>query len=235
METPTLPAPATVLCLVGIPTYDAGISAELVTPTGACLVAAAAESFGPWPAFRPEHIGMGAGTKTWPDRPNLLRAVLGTPEPVAAESSRPYAVVEANLDDITAEIAAFALQRALAAGALDAWSTPIGMKKGRSAVTLSVLCTRENLGAMSKLLLSETTTLGGRYYPVDRLERPRRMVRVETAYGPIDLKVASGDGLDEHAAPEYEACRQAAEVHGVPIRRVYAVALAAFEAQRPKP
>lgn len=231
-----LPAPATLLCLAGVPTYDAGLAAELVTPTGACLVAAAAESFGPWPAFRPEHVGLGAGTKDWPDRPNLLRAVLGTPEhnTSASRSHGLHVVVEANLDDITPEIAAFALQRALAAGALDAWTTPIGMKKGRSAITLSLLCKRENLEALSKLLLSETTTLGVRYYPVDRLERPRHMVRVETQYGPLDLKVASGDGLDEHAAPEYEACRQAAELHGVPIRRVYAAALAAFEAQRPK-
>lgn len=231
-----LPAPATVLCLTGVPTYDPGVAAELVTPTGASLVAAAAESFGAWPTFCPEHVGMGAGTKDWPDRANVLRAVLGSPEPALGlgRSQGLHVVVEANVDDTSPEIAAFALQRALDAGALDAWSTPVGMKKGRSAVTLSVLCRREQLEVLSKLLLSETTTLGVRYYPVDRLERPRRMVRVETQYGPIDLKVASGDGLDEHAAPEYEACRQVAEVHGVPIRRVYAVALAAFEAQRPK-
>jgi uncharacterized protein (DUF111 family) len=143
-------------------------------------------------------------------------------------------VIEANLDDLTPEIAAFAVQRALAAGALDAWTTPIGMKKGRSAITLSVLARREELEALSKLLLSETTTLGLRHYPVDRIERPRRVVSVDTIYGAIDVKVAGGDGLDEQAAPEYEACSRAAETHAVPIRRVYAAALAAFESGRPK-
>jgi uncharacterized protein (TIGR00299 family) protein len=233
-----LPAPATVLCLRDVPTYDAGIAAELVTPTGACLVAAVAHGFGQWPALRPERVGMGAGTKDWPDRPNLLRAVLGTPAPLAeAAGSRSHGlhvVIEANLDDLTPEIAAFAVQRALAAGALDAWTTPIGMKKGRSAITLSVLARREQLEALSKLLLSETTTLGLRHYPVDRIERPRRVVSVDTIYGAIDVKVAGGDGLDEQAAPEYEACRRAAETHAVPIRRVYAAALAAFESGRPK-
>ena len=232
-----LPAPATVLCLRDVPTYDAGIAAELVTPTGACLVAAVAHGFGQWPALRPERVGMGAGTKDWPDRPNLLRAVLGTPAPLTQAGTRSHGlhvVIEANLDDLTPEIAAFAMQRALAAGALDAWTTAIGMKKGRSAITLSVLARRDKLEELSKLLLSETTTLGLRHYPVDRIERPRRLVSVETIYGAIDVKVAGGDGLDEQAAPEYEACRLAAETHAVPIRRVYAAALTAFDSQAPQ-
>ncbi|HEY2735407.1 MAG TPA: LarC family nickel insertion protein, partial [Polyangiales bacterium] len=143
-----LPAPATVLCLRGVPTYDAGLEAELVTPTGACLVATAAHSFGPWPKFRPERVGMSAGTREWPDRPNLLRVVLGTPDASNAEPGRSHGrhvVLEANIDDLSPEVAAFALSRALAAGALDAWTTPIGMKKGRAAQTLSLLCEREKL------------------------------------------------------------------------------------------
>ncbi len=232
-----LPAPATLLCLAGVPTYDPGIEAELVTPTGACLVATVAHSFGGWPSFRPERVGMSAGDKSWPNRPNVLRAILGSPERATFAGTRSHGrhvVLEANIDDMTPEVAAFALQRALSAGALDAWTTPIGMKKGRAAQTLSVLCTRENLDDLAKLLLSETTSLGLRHYPVDRIERTRRSLQVQTAYGPIDLKVASGDGLDEHAAPEYEDCRRAAEAHQVPIRKVYTAALAAFEAQRPK-
>jgi uncharacterized protein (DUF111 family) len=126
------------------------------------------------------------------------------------------------------------LQRALARGALDAWSTPIGMKKGRSALTLSVLCRTEDMDTLAKVLFDETTTLGLRHYPVDRIERLRRVERVETPYGAIDVKVGMGDGLDEQAAPEYEACRQAAEAYGAPIRKVYAAALAAFEGRRSK-
>jgi uncharacterized protein (TIGR00299 family) protein len=226
-----LPAPATVLCLTDVPTYDAGIAAELVTPTGACLVASVAREFGAWPAFRPERVGLGAGTKQLPDRPNLLRMVLGRPNDDTRSQGR-HVLIEANIDDMSPELAAFALQRTLELGALDAWSTPIGMKKGRAALKLSVLCARDRLEPLARVLLSETTTLGVRHYPVDRIERPRRIVQVETAYGSIDVKVADGDGLDEQVAPEYETCKRAAQAHEVPIRKVYAAALAAFEAQR---
>jgi uncharacterized protein (TIGR00299 family) protein len=226
-----LPAPATVLCLVGVPTYDAGIAAELVTPTGACLIASVAREFGGWPAFRPERVGLGAGTKELPDRPNLLRMVLGRPNG-AVRSQGLQVMIEANIDDMSPELAAFALQRTRELGALDAWSTPIGMKKGRAAFKLSVLCNRDRLEALARVLLSETTTLGVRHYPVDRIERPRRIVQVATAFGPIDVKVADGDGLDEQVAPEYEMCKGAAQAHDIPIRRVYAAALAAYEAQR---
>jgi uncharacterized protein (TIGR00299 family) protein len=232
-----LPAPATVLCLAGMPTYDAGLAAELVTPTGACLVAAVCQSFGDWPSFRPERVGMSAGTKQWPDRPNLLRIVLGEAEPAGHRLTRSvgsHVVLEANIDDMTPELAAFAVQQLLEAGALDAWTTPAGMKKGRPGFTLSALCEQGQLETLARVLLSETTTLGLRHYPVDRLERSRRMVQVETEYGPIDVKVAGGDGLAEHAAPEYETCRRAAQAHGVPARRVYTAAIAAFEALRNK-
>jgi len=239
-----LPAPATVLCLSGVPTYDPGLAAELVTPTGACLVAAVAREFGGWPSFRPERVGLGAGTKEWPDRPNLLRVVLGTAAShdvskqdtsfAATRTRGRHVVLEANIDDMTPEVAAYALQRALARGALDAWTTPIGMKKGRTALTLSVLCHTEDMDRLAQLLFSETTTLGLRHYPVDRIERLRRIERVQTPYGAIDVKVAMGDGLDEQAAPEYEACKQAAEAFGVPIRKVYAAALRAFEGGRTK-
>lgn len=232
-----LPAPATVLCLRGIPTYDAGLAAELVTPTGACLVASVAYKFGGWPAFSPERVGLGAGTKEWPDRPNLLRVILGRHDSglQAGRSHGLHVVIETNVDDMTPEVAAYALDRALAAGALDAWTTAIGMKKGRSASKLSVLCRREDLDALARLLLTETSSIGLRHYPVDRIERPRRMVQVETPYGPIQVKVASGDGLDEQVAPEYETCRKAAEVHQVSIRSVYAAAFRAFETKRTKP
>jgi len=229
-----LPAPATLLCLRGVPTYDAASSHELVTPTGACLVAAVAKRFSGWPSIRVERVGLGAGTKDFADRANLLRVVLASPESPAAVSRKhgEHVVVEANIDDLSPEVAAYATQRALSMGALDVWTTPIGMKKGRSAVTISVLCKAADLDVQAKVLFEETSTLGLRHYTVDRFERPRRALRVKTRYGSIAVKIAGGEGLDEHVAPEYEACREAAERHGVPIRKVYAAALRAYEDER---
>jgi uncharacterized protein (DUF111 family) len=106
------------------------------------------------------------------------------------------------------------------------------MKKGRAAVTISVLCKAPELDLQAKLLFEETSTLGLRHYSVDRLERPRRAVQVETCYGVIALKIAGGEGLDELVAPEYESCREAAQRHAVPIRKVYAAALRAYEDSR---
>lgn len=227
-----LPAPATLLCLADVPTYDAQLAAELVTPTGACLIATIAQDWVSWPAFRPQRVGLGAGTKEFPDRPNVLRAILGTPEPAPTTlRAGSCTVLEANIDDMTPEVAAFAVQRAFAAGALDVWTTAIGMKKGRPGMTLSALVRSEHTDAVAQVLLSETTSLGVRYHAVDRVERNRRMLAVETPFGPIDVKVADGDGLPAHAAPEYESCRQAAERHQIPIRRVYNAALAAYFAR----
>jgi uncharacterized protein (DUF111 family) len=132
---------------------------------------------------------------------------------------------------MTGELAAVALARASAAGALDAWSTPIGMKKGRPALMLSALARHADVDAVARALLSETTSLGLRLHEVARIERARRIVEVSTRYGAIAVKVADGDGLPANAAPEYEACMRAAEAHGVPVKQVYAAALAAFLAE----
>jgi uncharacterized protein (TIGR00299 family) protein len=230
-----LPAPATLLCLSGVPTYDAQLAEELVTPTGACLIASVTQEWISWPAFRPRRVGLGAGTKEFPDRPNVLRAILGTPNaPAELEPTRrvgSHTILEANIDDMTAEVAAFAVQRAFEAGALDVWTTPIGMKKGRPGVTVSALVANEQVDAVVHVLLSETTSLGVRYHAVDRVERNRRKLAVDTPFGSIELKVADGDGLPANVAPEYESCRRAAEQHKIPIRRVYNAALAAYFAQ----
>jgi uncharacterized protein (TIGR00299 family) protein len=228
------PAPATVACLRGIPTYDAGIDAELVTPTGACLVASAATEFSRWPSMRPERVGWGAGTRELSDRPNLLRVVLGTPSAVLTdERSRDasHVVLETNVDDMSGEIAAFALEEAFRAGALDVWTTPIGMKKGRPALMISALARAEQADQVSRALLSQTTSLGLRVRPVGRIERPRRTVQVDTPYGVIGVKLADGDGLPVNVAPEYEDCRAAAEAAAVPVKQVYAAAVAAAMSQ----
>src|SRR5690606_30712921 len=133
-----LPAPATVNCLVGVPTYFAGIEGELVTPTGAAIVASVAESFARWPSFIPERVGWGAGSRELADRPNVLRVVLGQPTPERA-LTHSHVVVEATVDDMTGELAGHALSELLSAGALDAWASPVLMKKGRPGLVLSAL------------------------------------------------------------------------------------------------
>jgi len=230
-----LPAPATVLALRGVPTVEDASPTELVTPTGACLVAAAARSYARWPAMRPERMGWGAGKRELTDRPNLLRVVLGTPDDTARRSGAhdadaTHTVLEANVDDMSGELAAHVIERALGRGALDAWATPIVMKKGRPALKLSALARRADAGEVARALLAESTTLGVRTFDVRRTERPRRFVTVETPFGAIPVKIADGDGLPAHAAPEHDACHAAARLHDVPLRTVYAAALSAFAA-----
>lgn len=223
-----LPAPASVLCLRGVPTYDAGIAAELVTPTGAAIVATVAGSFTGWPSFMPEHVGWGLGTAQLPDRTNALRAVLG--EPWLAASSHAgatHVVVEANIDDLTGELAGHALGALMKAGALDAWLTPIQMKKGRPGLILSALCPVSAADRLGAILLRETSSLGYRKLPATRGERPRRIIDVATPYGSIPVKIGSGPWGSPQIKPEFEACLARAEEHGVPVRDVVQVALVA--------
>jgi uncharacterized protein (DUF111 family) len=174
-------------------------------------------------------VGFGAGQKQLADRPNVLRVVLGAPHAAfgARRSQGEHVVIETNVDDCTPEIVAVALSRAMEAGALDAWATPITMKKGRPAMLISALCTRAKLDEVALSVLSETTSLGLRFHAVDRIERARRFVQVDTPYGLVAVKIAEDDGLPETVAPEFEACRAAAEAHDVSVRTVYAAALEA--------
>jgi uncharacterized protein (TIGR00299 family) protein len=225
-----LPAPATVECLAGLATYDGGIDFEFVTPTGAAIVGAHALGSVRWPSVTPERTGWGAGSAELSDRPNLLRAVLGAPAtalqaPGAVAST--HAVLEANIDDATGELAAAWIELLLAAGAVDAWATPITMKKGRPALTISALAPIERADAVAHAMLRETTSLGVRRYDVSRAERPRRMERVETPYGTIPVKVAGGPFGPPQVKPEFDACVAAAHAHGVPVREVIRAATAA--------
>jgi uncharacterized protein (TIGR00299 family) protein len=225
-----LPAPATVECLAGFPTYDAGIDRELVTPTGAAIVGALSTGAERWPSMSPERVGWGAGSADFPDRPNVLRAILGSPSPSAAvEGPATHAVLEANVDDATGELAASWIEALLAAGALDAWTSAITMKKGRPALTLFALVAVQHAEAIAHAILRETTSLGVRRYDVTRAERPRRIVHVDTPYGPIPIKIAEGPFGPPQLKPEFDACAAAARTHGVPVREVLRVATAAAE------
>ena len=224
-----LPAPATVACLRGVPTIDAKIEAELVTPTGAAIVASVASEFLAWPAFAPERIGWGFGTRGLPDRLNALRVVLGERRALPGpEGETSHVVLEANVDDMSGELAAHALRSLLESGARDAWATPIVMKKGRPALTISVIAERAAEQRLADALLRETHSIGVRHTPVTRTERPRRMVQVTTQFGVIPLKVSEGPYGDARVKPEFDACAEAARAAGVPVGTVIAAALASY-------
>jgi uncharacterized protein (TIGR00299 family) protein len=227
-----LPAPATVLCLRGVPTYDSGLEVELVTPTGAAILASVAEEFAAWPSFAPDRVGWGCGSRELAGgRPNALRAVLGFASGSSAEQGT-HVVIEANIDDMTGELAAHAIDALLRAGALDAWAAPVTMKKGRPGLVLAALCERPRASALAAVLLAETSSIGVRSYSVSRTERPRRMVEVETRFGRIPVKVSEGAYGPALAKPEFDACAAAAQRSNVPVREVLEAALAAYQLQR---
>ena len=229
-----VPPPAVLEILAGVPVRLAGPPGEAVTPTGAALLAVLAE-VGPLPPVVPGRIGYGVGTAVWPDRPNVLRMTLGEPGPVA-DTGAPGGegvlwVLEANLDDCPGQLVARAIEGCLEAGALDAWAAPLTMKKGRPGILLGALASPERRDAVARVLLTETTTLGVRRHAVRRDELAREIVTVDTAYGPVRVKVALEGGREVGAQPEYEDCAARARERGVPVREVQAAAIAALRAR----
>ncbi|HET9554417.1 MAG TPA: nickel pincer cofactor biosynthesis protein LarC [Anaeromyxobacteraceae bacterium] len=225
-----VPPPAVLELLAGKPVRPGGPPGEAVTPTGAALLAHFAE-LGPLPPFVARSIGYGAGTVTWPDRPNVLRLVLAdTLAP--SDGANALFVVETNLDDCPGQLVARAVEALLEAGALDAWAAPLTMKKGRPGVLVGALCDGARRAAVARVLLTETTTLGVRFHPVEREELSRALHEVETPYGRVRVKVGALEGREVGAHPEYEDCRARAAEHGVPVREVMAAALAAWRSGR---
>ena len=222
-----VPAPAAleVLREAGGVMTDGGLPRELCTPTGAAILAATVTSWSAAPTGRPLAVGWGAGDLDFPDRPNVVRAVLS--EPTTARSETVWQI-EANIDDMTGELCAAAAEAILAAGALDAWWTPITMKKGRPALVLAALATPAQRDAVVAAILRETTTIGVRFTAYDRVALARETVEVATPYGAIPIKLAKDGDVVRNAAPEYEACAAAAKQHGVPVKLVYAAAIAAY-------
>jgi hypothetical protein len=227
------PPPAVVEVLSGCPTYAVDLDVELVTPTGAAIVATLARDFVRWPTFRPMRVGYGAGQRELSDRPNLLRAVLG--EQAASrghshEEGASHVVLEANVDDMTGELAGHALAVMLEEGALDAWAAPITMKKGRPGLVLSVLASLEQSDRLGAALLRETTSIGLRRRAVSRIERPRRTTTVATRFGEVACKVSEGAYGGPLIKPEFDECAKLARAAGVPVREVIAAAIAASAA-----
>lgn len=220
-----VPAPATAELLLSVPHYSGNVARELATPTGAALLKVLAQDFGPLPlALRTERIGYGAGTWDLP-LPNVLRVYAGTLTDSIGQEE--VIIVETNIDDLNPEFYGHVLDRLLAAGALDAWLTPVIMKKGRPAVTLAVLVRRETLGEITRIIFQETSSLGVRYYPAQRTIQTRRMMSVTVPWGTVRVKVAYRDEQVTHLAPEYEDCRALAQAHQIPLKEVYQAALCA--------
>src|SRR6266511_5103362 len=224
-----IPGPAVVELLRGAPLYSRGVTVELVTPTGAAILAALAEGYGDLPLMRVETVGYGAGSHRL-DFPNVLRVLVGPEEERhrTAPSLEPAGgdvVLETNVDDLNPELYEYVLERLFQGGVQDAWLTPIVMKKGRPAVTVSVLCSAERAEAVRGILFRETGTLGIRSTPVTKEALERELLKVETSHGPVAVKVGFMEGRAITVAPEYEDCARAAREAGVPARDVYEEAL----------
>jgi uncharacterized protein (TIGR00299 family) protein len=222
-----LPAPATLELLEGAPLYGVDLDVELVTPTGAAVVGALATRYGELPPLRLESVGYGAGARDLPERPNLLRVVIGEALAEAPAPEGRVALIETNLDDLSPELVPDAAARCTAAGALDVWVTPVQMKKGRPGVVLSALARPADERSVTEALLRETSTLGVRISELRRVELERAWRTVEVAGQPVRVKLGSLGKETLSVAPEHDDCAQVAARTGRPVRSVWAAALAA--------
>ena len=213
-----VPAPATAALVRGKPVYARGPAMELTTPTGAAVVTTLAKEFGPMPPMRISAGGYGAGSRDFPDQPNVLRALLG--EASGAEEATTITVIEANIDDLSPQILGYAMERLLDSGALDVTLQPIEMKKSRPGTLLRVLAKPEDRDRLTEIIFAETSTLGLRMYAAERRVQSRRWVEVSTPHGSVRMKVA-GDGA---YAPEFEDCRRLALSTGAPLKQIIAEA-----------
>jgi uncharacterized protein (TIGR00299 family) protein len=217
-----VPAPATAALLAGKPIYADGPAAELTTPTGAALAVTLARSFGVLPPMQIARMGYGAGSHDFPGRANVLRVIIG--EESGALEATTIAVLEANIDDLSPQILAHAMDRLREEGALDVTLQPIEMKKGRLGTLLRVLALPEHRETLAQVIFAETTTLGLRTYTAERRVQFRQWVEVETPYGKVRMKISGGGAY----APEFEDCRRLARESGAPLKQVMAEANFAY-------
>jgi uncharacterized protein (TIGR00299 family) protein len=227
-----VPAPATAELLKGLPIYSTGVEAELVTPTGAALVATLATRFGPVPAMKVETIGYGAGANDIPGHPNIARLFVGEPAievpMLDAPAGDVVSVIQANVDDMNPQLYGYLVEQALAAGALDITCSSIQMKKNRPGIEVTVLCAPEKADRLSQLIFEQTTTIGLRMHEARRQVLARETMTVETPYGIVAMKVARRNGRVMNAAPEYEDCHRIAEEKNAPLKDVMLAAQVAF-------
>ena len=228
-----VPAPATAELLCGAPTFSSGILRELVTPTGAAIASTLAARYAEMPRMTLRAVGYGAGAADLAEKPNVLRLMIGERE--ASEPGEywgaPVTVIETNVDDMSPQIYGYFAERALAAGALDVFSTAAQMKKNRPGLLVTILSEPERAAALIDLVFRETTTIGVRAYEVRRKTLEREVVTVETEFGKVQVKASRMNGSLLNAAPEYEDCQRIAAERGVPLKQVMAAAALAFQKQ----
>jgi uncharacterized protein (TIGR00299 family) protein len=225
-----VPAPATANLLRGKPTYSNGVQRELVTPTGAAIVATLCDSFGPQPPMTVSAIGYGAGTADLEGQPNVLRIMVGeSAEKTVPGYDEEISVIEANLDDMNPQIYGYFLERALSAGALDVYTTPVQMKKNRPGTLLTVLCKPQDTNALTSMIFAETTTFGVRTTSAQRRILPREHVNVSTTFGDVRIKLSRVNGRILHVSPEFDDCRKLAVEKNVPLQQVINEALRRYQ------
>ncbi len=226
-----VPGPATTRLLVGAPLSGEEAPGERLTPTGAAILTTLADGFGAPPAMRLVRAGYGAGDRDFPDRPNVLRILVGEPiEDERLGGGGEVLAIEFTVDDATPQLLAYATERLFEAGALEVYTAPVHMKKGRAGHQVTVLCRPEDGKSLARVALRETSTLGLRYRIEGRVELDRSVRRVRTPYGPIPVKVGRLDGRELHAWPEYEDCAAAARRGRVSLQEVQLAALASYRA-----
>ena len=214
-----LPGPATLELLKGIPVQGIDLDGETVTPTGAAIVSALGKSFGAQPKMTMEAIGYGAGTKDFADRPNLFRLVIGTT--TLPSSPEEMLVIETNIDNMNPEFYDYVFERLFASGARDVFLSPIQMKKNRPGTLLRVIAEPKDRDTLARIVLSETSTLGVRYYPVGRIILKRLSQRLKTRYGTVEVKVAEAPDGTKRVAPEYDDLKRIAAAKNIPLKLLY--------------
>jgi pyridinium-3,5-bisthiocarboxylic acid mononucleotide nickel chelatase len=226
-----VPAPATARLLQGAPTFSNGVQHELVTPTGAAIVATLCDSFGPQPPMIVSAIGYGAGTTDLEGQPNVVRIMIGeSADKTWSANDEEISIIEANLDDMNPQIYGYVLEKALLAGALDVYTTALQMKKNRPGTLLTILCRPEDTEALMSLIFAETTTFGIRSHRAQRRALPREWVNVSTTYGSVRIKLSRSNGHILHVTPEYDDCRKLAVEKQVPLQQVISEALRTYQA-----
>jgi pyridinium-3,5-bisthiocarboxylic acid mononucleotide nickel chelatase len=221
-----IPSPATIEILTGLPLSQIAVPFELITPTGAALVAEFQSSVGTFPAIRPIKTGYGLGSRDLAERANVLRAILG--EKIVSSGPERLIEIEATIDDMSPELLGAAIEKIRETGAAEAFFSSVQMKKSRPGILLTTLCRPDQLAEVQEIILRHTSTFGVRYREVDRLALDRTFVSVTTPYGTLAIKLGMLRGEVIQVAPEFEDCRKAAEKAGIPIKTVYDAALQAY-------
>ena len=221
-----VPAPATVDLLKGVPVCDSGVEAELVTPTGAAWITTLTNQFGTLPDMHIEQVGYGVGDRDLGSIPNMLRILLGRAKPAFIQDR--VMVVETDIDDMNPELFEPLMEKLFDTGALDVSLVPIQRKKNRPGVTVRAICEESRRRDVVETILQESTSIGVRYFPVQREKLDRRIEEVDTPFGRVKVKISeSAQGRIHHVSPEYEDCRRIGTKARVPVMRVYEEALLA--------